>query len=439
MTTRLARGIPSIARGSAFVFACRVTGAAFTLLLQVMLARWLGAAEMGIYVLAFSWCILLATFSHLGLAGASLRVIGQALEHDRPGLIRGFLKRAAQIVPVTGVLIAIIGSIVILVTKGPFDSSDVTPFLLAMTIVPILAFIITRCLVAVAFHWISLSFLWTEVVRPISVCVIVAAMWWHGVTLSASSVMTVQLTVMIAVAAVLFVGLRRRVNATLPTAAPEYETRAWIQLALPLLVISLFGNYFPEFMLILVGAQLPNDQVAIFNVSFRLALIVTFVINAVDAVTSPVASRLFAAQKIDELQSVVTRASQLIFCSSLVAVVAFALVGRILLGLFGAEFVAGYETLMILVAAQLVRAAAGPVISLLSVTGHQDRCLVVFGSALIASILLIFTLVPIMGIRGAGVSVLLVTVAWSIWLHRLVVLHIGIRPSIFGSFTRGQN
>jgi O-antigen/teichoic acid export membrane protein len=436
VTNNPTHGFSAIARGSAFVFACRVTGAAFTLLLQVMLARWMGAAELGVYVLAFSWCVTLATVSHLGFAPASVRVIGHALAQDKPGLIWGFLKRAGQIVSVVSVLIAMTGSIVIFLSKGPLDDNNVAPFVLAMAIVPILAFINVRCLVAVAFRWITLSFLWTEVARPVSICVIVAVIWFVMSRLNASIVMIVQLIVMIVIAFVLFVNLRQRLNAEVAVALPEFETRAWLRMGLPLLVISLFGNYFPEFMLILVGAHVPSDQLAIFNASYRLALVVTFALSAVDAVTSPAASRLFAAQNIGELQAVVTRAAKLGFWTSLAAVAGFAVLGRMVLGLFGAEFVAGYEIMMILVFAQLVRASAGPVISLLSVTGHQDRCLVVFGSALVASVVLIFVLVPMFGIHGAAVSVLLVTLGWSIWLHRLVVLHLGVQPSIFGGVAR---
>ena len=107
-----------------------------------------------------------------------------------------------------------------------------------------------------------------------------------------------------------------------------------------------------------------------------------------------------------------------------------------MLGLFGDEFVAGYEIMMILAVTQLVRSAAGPVLSLMSVTGHQDSCLIVFASALVAAVVLVFALVPVFGIQGAAVTVLLVTLGWSLWLHHLVVSQLGIRPSIFGIFAR---
>ncbi len=434
MSTRLTSRLTSVIRGSAFVFGCRVTGAAFTLLLQVMLARWMGASELGIYVLAFSWCILLATVSHLGFTAASLRVISHAVEMNRPGLIWGFLKRVGQIVLGASVLIALTGSIVVFLSKGPLDDGTAAPFLLAMAIVPILAFNNIRCLVAVAFRWIKLAFFWTEVVRPISICIIIAAIWWLTSTrLSASIVMIVQMIVISAIAVVLFVNLRRRLNAEVAAAPAEYETRAWTRIALPLLIISLFGNYFPEFMLILVGAHVPSDQVAVFHVSYRLALIVTFALSAVDVVISPVAARLFAADNTSELQTVVTRATNLGFWSSVAAVAIFAIFGPLVLGFFGPEFIVGYTTMLMLLSAQLVRAAAGPVIALLSVSSHQDRCLVVFACALIASIVLVFIFVPLFGIHGAALSVLIVTLGWSIWLHRLVVLHIGVRASIFGS------
>jgi O-antigen/teichoic acid export membrane protein len=432
----LTHGFAALARSSAFVFACRVTGAAFTLLLQVMLARWMGAAELGIYVLAFSWCVTLAAISQLGFAGAALRVIGQALAHDTPGKIWGFLKHVNLVVSLAGIVIATVAAIVFAVGPDQLEEGQLITFLLAMVIVPVLAFISIRCSIALAFRWFTVSYLWTEVARPISVCVIIAAIWLLTSSLTAPTVMIVQLVVMLVVAMILFVVLRRRLIAEVPAAPPEYETRAWFRIALPLMVIALFGTYYPEFMLILVGAHVPSEQIAIFNVCFRLATIVTFALTAVNSVMSPVASRLYATQDQNGLQAVVSRAAYLGFGVSVAAVIGFAIFGRFALGLFGTDFIVGYETMMILISAQLVRASAGPVIALLSVTGHQDRCLVVFGFGLIASVILIFWLVPIYGIRGAAVSVLLVTTCWSVWLHHLVKRHIGVHSSIFATFAR---
>lgn len=310
------------------------------------------------------------------------------------------------------------------------------PFLLALALVPVLSFISFQCIVAVAFRWLKLAFLATEVIRPIAIFAVVGAVWIAARELSPTMVMSAQLGVMLAIGLVLYVLVGNGLRARLAIVEPKYETGLWVQTALPLLLVTLFGNYFPELMLILLGPQVSSDQIAIFNASYRVALVVTFGLAAIDSVTSPVAARLYAARDLRELQSVIGRATQLGFWGSVAALAGFALVGRQVLELFGEEFVAGYGTMMILVTAQLVRSAAGPVMALLSVTGHQRQCLVVFGSALAGAVVLSFSLVPAFGIEGAAAAVLLVTLGWSIWLHRLVVAHIGIRPSIFGVLAR---
>mgnify|MGYP001811807482 FL=1 len=306
-----------------------------------------------------------------------------------------------------------------------------------MASVPLLSGISVLCVVAVAFQWFGLAYLPSEVVRPLSIFSIVALIWVITNQLTASTVMLVQFMALTATLLILVITLTRRLPRQLAAASPVFETRTWMQTALPLLIIGLFANYFPEVMLILLGMHVPSDQVAIFNASYRLAMVVTFGLTAIDAVTSPVAARLYAARETSELQSVVARATQLGFWSSVAAVTGFAILGTSLLGLFGPEFVAGYDAMIILLLAQLLRSAAGPVIPLRSVTGHQHRCLVVVGSALMMAILLVFVLVPTFGIRGGAVAVFLVTLVWTIWLHRLVVVHIGIRPSIFGIYTHG--
>jgi O-antigen/teichoic acid export membrane protein len=436
MSAGTLHSLSAIFGGSAFIFSCRVTGAALTLLTQIALARWMGAAELGIYVIAFSWCVLLAVVSHVGLTPATLRVIGRAVAEHKPGVIWGFARRGGQIVLGVSVVLALVVGLLVVFSTDRLPGANAAPFLLALATAPLLALISFQGQIAVAFRWLKTAFLPSEVFRPLLLILIVAAIWKSTETLNAATVMTVQAALMFATTIVLVLILRARLRAEVRAAPAEYEARAWLRIGMPLLLISLFGGYFSEFMVILIGAQVPSDQVAIFNASYRLALLITFGLASIDSVTAPVASRLYAGRDIAELQAVVRRATKLGFLCSLVAVAGFVVFGRFMLGLFGEEFVVGHGTMMILAAAQLVRSAAGPVMSLMSVTGHQDSCLIVFASALVAAVILVFALVPFFGIQGAAMTVFFVTLGWSVWLHRLVVSHLGIRPSIFSVFGR---
>jgi O-antigen/teichoic acid export membrane protein len=127
----------------------------------------------------------------------------------------------------------------------------------------------------------------------------------------------------------------------------------------------------------------------------------------------------------------VARSTQLKFWSALVAVLVLAVMGEHILALFGEEFVGGYGPLMIFALALLLRAAVGPATLLLHITGHQDRCIIVYACALVASLVLNFLLVPRFGMNGAAMAMLLVTGFWTVWLRIVVMRLISVQPSIF--------
>jgi O-antigen/teichoic acid export membrane protein len=115
----------------------------------------------------------------------------------------------------------------------------------------------------------------------------------------------------------------------------------------------------------------------------------------------------------------------------LAAAAILGLAGREVLGLFGEEFTPGYPILMILALAQLVQAGVGPVTRLISLSGHQDRTILVFAVALVVAVVLVMILVPLFGIRGAAIATLLDTVLWVFWMRYLVIRRLNIRPTVF--------
>ena len=119
--------------------------------------------------------------------------------------------------------------------------------------------------------------------------------------------MSLQVLAIVAVSSVTIWLVRRTVDDSLDAEPAKYDTRVWTRTSAPLLAMALFNGYFPEINIILSGAYLPSDQVALFHVSFRLALFVAFALFAVDAVTGPEAARLHMSGDKTALQSVVDR------------------------------------------------------------------------------------------------------------------------------------
>jgi len=131
-----------------------------------------------------------------------------------------------------------------------------------------------------------------------------------------------------------------------------------------------------------------------------------------------------------ELQKIVNRTTRLKFWGAVVAIMILAVAGRLILGIFGDEFIAGYPVLIVLATAQLAQAAGGTVTRLISMSGHQDKTLYIFGVATLVAFSLVAVLVPRFGVIGAAIAVLIVTVLWVAWMRSLVIRHLSIRPTI---------
>ena len=415
---------------SSVVFGMRLTGAFAVLATQVLLARWMGAEQLGVYVLAFSWLIMLSTIVGLGYPMASMRVVGKALHEARPGLIRGFLHRGRMVTVGVGSVVALLASVVVLSLSGVFDAMQQRVFLIALLAVPILAAMRMHERVAQAQGWFFLSMAPNMLLRPLLFLLAVFLIHRLGGGLDAWDAMAAHVLLIVAMAVAHLLLFRQRMAATLPPAAREYDDAGWRKIALPLLIVTLFSQYFADMDIAIVGLLLRPDELALYNAGYRIALIISFGFLAINAVLMPRVSRLYAAGDTAAIQQVVRQATLLTSAGAILAMVVLFYWGREILALFGDEFVAAYSTMLILAGSQLVLAIVGPVATLLSVTGHQLLCLRVFLWSLLALVLfsVVFTLLA--GIEGAALAVLLVNLLWALWLRASVREVMRVEPSL---------
>src|ERR1700730_6529538 len=73
------------------VFLVRVGSALLALVTQVLLARWMGSFEFGIYIYVWTWVLMIGALSDLGLSSAARRFIPEYIELKAFDRLRGFL------------------------------------------------------------------------------------------------------------------------------------------------------------------------------------------------------------------------------------------------------------------------------------------------------------------------------------------------------------
>src|SRR5262252_2322782 len=73
------------------IFVIRVLSAALAYLSQILLARWMGGADYGIYVYVWTWVLLLGSMLDFGLASSAQKIIPDYRTRGEQALLRGFL------------------------------------------------------------------------------------------------------------------------------------------------------------------------------------------------------------------------------------------------------------------------------------------------------------------------------------------------------------
>src|ERR1700734_2262459 len=73
------------------IFAIRVVSAALAYLSQILLARWMGGSDYGVYVYVWTWVLLLGSMMDFGISASAQKIIPEYRAQGEHALLRGFL------------------------------------------------------------------------------------------------------------------------------------------------------------------------------------------------------------------------------------------------------------------------------------------------------------------------------------------------------------
>src|ERR1700739_1164901 len=73
------------------IFIIRVLSAGMAYLSQILLARWMGSSDYGIYVYVWTWVLLLGSMMDFGISVSAQKIIPEYRTSGDHALLRGFL------------------------------------------------------------------------------------------------------------------------------------------------------------------------------------------------------------------------------------------------------------------------------------------------------------------------------------------------------------
>lgn len=385
-------------RGSMEAFALHGVGAVLLFGMHAAITRSIGVEDYGVFNYSVALAGVLAVIVPLGWPTALMRFVAGYREERRWGLLRGVVTRAYQITGLTAgvAAVALWGSSYL----GFVPPEIAVSMRFAALILPFLSFVALRRKALQGLQRVKYSIIPEEILVPLLVLL--------GVYVLAISTATGALLLYAAAALVAFVVGSIWVWRSMPeegrTKAPEYATRAWMLVAMPMV----FGGFSQVVMnrtdLLMLGALTTDmGSVGLYGAAVRVATLNTFVLFAVNTLAAPMMAAAYHAGRRDRVRTVFRGA---ILLSTLGALPLFAtmfLFPEFVLGLFGERFTQGADILRILAVGQFINAATGPVGFALMMTGREKAFALTTGLVAAGTVLGHLVAIPAYGAIGAAV------------------------------------
>ncbi len=403
---------------------------------NLVLARVLGAAELGVYAHALAIVNTLSVFTRLGLATLLMRETARlSAERDWErlrglwGWVAGLsLGLSAGVILIASAVLWAVGDTV---SEGRRDTIAAG---LAM-----IAFIGLATLVGSALRGLQrvAAGLSPELVlRPMfQIGAVLAAVWVLGAGgLDAPSAMWLNTGATALYFAVALGLLWRLAPGEARGSGPvRRDVPRWLSAAIPMGLTSGLFQIYDQLAMLVLGAIAMNEETGVFRVVLQVAMIGRFASAPFFMVVAPMFSKLHAEgdrrrmQRVARLAAIGSATAEALF---LIGVVLF---GEWFLGAaFGAEFRAGYEALVVIALGIALAGLAGPANDLLVMSGHERVAMWAVAGALAINAALCLALVPVLGGLGAAIGIVVSLVAQRGTLAVMAWRRLGIDPTPFG-------
>lgn len=391
-------------RDAVTAFVVRIASAALIYLSQIVLARWMGAFEYGIFVVVWTWVLMIGGLATLGLSTLMIRLLPEYRETGQLELLRGLLLGARLLGVASSTVVALTGFAALRLFGNLLDDHYVLPAHLALVCIPFVTLTDLQDAIGRANGWIGLALLPPYVLRPLIVLIALMVAHEAGLDMSAATATGTAIIAACLTALVQAVLVDRRLRAVLPAGRRRFEPSGWLAASLPLLAIAGCELLLQNVDVLVLSHYRPPAEVAIYFAAAKTMSIVLFVHYAVGSAAAGRLSALNARGDKAGLQAAVAAAVNWTFWPSLTLACLILALGRPVLALFGPSFADGHYLMFALAMGFLARAAMGPSEFILNMLGEQRLCAAVLGLTALINLALSVALVPSLGLAGAALS-----------------------------------
>ena len=391
-------------RGAFAAFLIRVASAAIAFLSQVLLARWIGAHEYGIFTYVWVWINVIGTLCAAGFATSVMRFIPEYASHHDFDHVRGYLRAGRAFSTLAGLVSTISGLLILYYFDDFVEDYYRIPFAIALLCVPAFALTDFQDGLGRAQGWLDLALIPPYIFRPVLLFVFIGGAVLIGWSRDAETAVISVVAATWITAAAQYLLQKKRMREAVPSGPRSYKIGFWLKVSLPVIALESFAMMMTNLDILILNYFVNPDQIAIYYAAVRTIALIAFVHFSVTAAVTSKFVPYYTKGDMDGLKAFFVETRKWTFLPSLIGAVILLALGKPLLWLFGPEFTASYPVMFVMVIGLLTRALAGPLQGLMIATGQQNGAALALGVAVVFNVALNFLLIPKFGLLGAGTA-----------------------------------
>jgi O-antigen/teichoic acid export membrane protein len=402
-------------------FLIRIGGQIMGFLLTLVIAHYYGAQGLGNYILAIVILRIFTLVSKLGLDTFSIRFIASFSRKNKWKSIQLFRKKILILISITSIASSVAMYFLANIIVDHIDVKVEYVRLSSFFVLPMVFFMLhyqsLRGLKRIA----EFSFFYRmsqATFSIVSIFIISTFIRSNDVPIYAYLISLTIVSVLSVITYQFWFSKKAVLNSE--EIIEDLTIRNILKISVPLMLAQSVQFIMAWTDKLMIGNMMSAENVAVYGVAFRFSMGVSIALMAINSISSPKFAEKFASDDIKGMGKVAMQSAKMIFWTSIPLAAILLIFPKFFMGLYGAEFLIGFEVLRWLIIGRIVNALSGSVGNLMQMSGQQKIYMNILIIGSVINVVLNYYLIPIYGIKGAAISSVVSLSFWNLTMVYMV-------------------
>ena len=400
-----------------------------------ILVKFFGAEEYGVYVHVFNWVSILTILALGGQDDVILSRLPKYKAQNNLAQTGAIIRHANTRVAISGFLVSVLFLLLIYLFPITTLSEYRSQFLAASLAIYLSAFLTLNQTILQALNHIRLSQVTERLLKPFLFTVFIVVAGLLPMVVGASRLIWIAVINLAICAGVLLWLLIKKTRPYFRKGSERYKGGGLSKQTAYFLAISLMNLLVGKIGMLIMPFFTTEKDIGIFNISARFSDLIIYPFFLLHTVLP----QLFAMRHSSDVsynQKLYTESPWIILVISLPLLLVNVAAGPWLLGYFGAPFKAGYQALIYMSVSNTLYGIFGPANTVLMMQGKEKLSAIALLVYVMLLTILSRLLIPVQGITGAALAMLISNIVYNILLAAYARKHMGVLSPFFNIFAK---